>query len=232
MTVFKHLASIFFLLFLGLLLPIVVFAAATCKGYQSGSKTVESGICYYALQRSDNPNYTTDGTQQDCGVAITCAALPSCSSMTANDYHKSSAFHGITDEVQNCRTYAIDPSQTMYKCCAPNNQNNNAPPPPCTLDANGKCNQVSTAIGNIGVNPGTIVGDIFGVLLGLAGGSTIAIIMVAGYKIMFSRGDPESLKGAREQITSAIIGLLFLIFSVAILRVIGVNIFHIPGFNQ
>jgi hypothetical protein len=46
---------------------------------------------------------------------------------------------------------------------------------------------------------------------------------------MSSSGDPERLKGGQELLTSAIAGLIMLIFSVFILRVIGVDILKLPG---
>jgi len=48
---------------------------------------------------------------------------------------------------------------------------------------------------------------------------------------MTSQGSPEAVKSATEQLTSAIIGLLFIILSFVILQIIGVNILHIPGFG-
>ena len=56
--------------------------------------------------------------------------------------------------------------------------------------------------------------------------------MRAGYKFMTSQGDPERVKEAREILTSAVIGLLFLIFSLVILEVIGVDLLGIPGINR
>jgi hypothetical protein len=43
------------------------------------------------------------------------------------------------------------------------------------------------------------------------------LLSFSGYKLITSRGDPEQLKDAREQIGSAIIGFLFIVFSVSIL---------------
>jgi len=48
--------------------------------------------------------------------------------------------------------------------------------------------------------------------------------------MMTSQGDQEKIKAARERITSAIIGFLFLVFSLVLLEIIGVNILRIPGF--
>lgn len=47
--------------------------------------------------------------------------------------------------------------------------------------------------------------------------------------IITSQGDPRRLQSGKELLTAAIAGLLLVIFSVLILRVIGVNILGIPG---
>ena len=46
------------------------------------------------------------------------------------------------------------------------------------------------------------------------------IVATCGYKIMTTHGDPRQLKDAQECITSAIIGLLFIMLSVSILRLV------------
>ena len=49
---------------------------------------------------------------------------------------------------------------------------------------------------------------------------------------MISRGDKEKLQAARETITAAIVGLLFIVLSIVILEIIGVDILKIPGFSR
>ncbi len=91
--------------------------------------------------------------------------------------------------------------------------------------------ECQTAIGPIKVSPAEFVKSIFGILLSLAGGVALVLIIISGYRLMTSQGNPEKIQQAREQLTSAIVGLLFIIFSVTILQVIGVDILHIPGLN-
>lgn len=223
------------LLFIGFLAPSIALAADICSGYDSKdtTHTVQTGICYYQLKQGDNPAFSVDSSIKDCGpFGNNCVALPSCSTMTSTDYHKDPNYHNISDEIQHCATTIIG---NQYFCCAKDDlskQTPAAPPPPCVLDKDGRCTQVNTALGSFKTDPGTIVGNILGILLGISGGIAIIIIMIAGYRIMFTQNDPEKLKAARDMITSAIIGLLFIIFSAAIMQVIGVDILHIPGLNR
>lgn len=106
-------------------------------------------------------------------------------------------------------------------------------PPSCaTLAPDGKCINVNTAIGLISTDPASFVQSIFSIVLGLAGGIALILIMISGYRMMASQGNPEALTAARDQLISTIIGLLFIIFSFVILQVIGVDILRIPGFAK
>lgn len=95
----------------------------------------------------------------------------------------------------------------------------------------GQCTGVNTAIGTIETDPAGFVGRIFSFVLGISGGIALILIMLSGYKYMRSAGNPEAVKAATEQLTSAIVGLLFIIFSFVILQIIGVDILKIPGFE-
>lgn len=94
-----------------------------------------------------------------------------------------------------------------------------------------RCESYESALGAIETDPTKFIARIFAILLSLSGVLVIYFIITAGYKLMMSQGNAEEIQGARETITSAIVGLLFLIFSMIILEVIGISIFHIPGFN-
>lgn len=102
------------------------------------------------------------------------------------------------------------------------------PPPPCDVRGQ-KC---ETALGTISTNPADFVKSIFGIVLSIAGGVALILIMISGYSLMFSQGNQEKVQAAREQLTSAIVGLLFIIFSITILQIIGVDILRIPGLSR
>lgn len=96
------------------------------------------------------------------------------------------------------------------------------------------CNGFScfTAFGNISTKPEGFVTSVFGIILSLVGVVSVLMIIISGYKLMVSQGNPEKLQGAKEQLTAAIVGLLFVIFSFFILQTIGVNLLNLPGFTQ
>lgn len=89
-----------------------------------------------------------------------------------------------------------------------------------------------TAIGCIPSKPEDIIKVVITIGLGLGGGIVLIMIIAGAFMLSTSQGDPNKTKEAKELITSAIIGLLFVIFSVTILQFIGVSILHIPGFGE
>ena len=72
---------------------------------------------------------------------------------------------------------------------------------------------------------------VFRLGIGLAGGLALLCIIYAAFMMQSSQGNPEKLKKAQETITSCIMGLMLIIFSVFILKLIGVDILKIPGFD-
>jgi len=68
--------------------------------------------------------------------------------------------------------------------------------------------------------------------MGVAGGIAFLMILYGGFTIMMSAGNPEKLNSGKEIITSAISGLLLIVFSAVILRIIGIDILGgFPGFG-
>ncbi len=96
-----------------------------------------------------------------------------------------------------------------------------------------KCNEcagrsgVWTAIGCIPVTPSDLFKKVFDLGIGIAGGLAFLLILFGGFQILLSAGNPERLNAGKELITSAVAGLLLIIFSVFLLRLIGVDILGI-----
>lgn len=88
-----------------------------------------------------------------------------------------------------------------------------------------------TAFGCMDANPSTIISSLIMFAIGLAGGIAFLLILFGGFSMMTSAGNPERLNSGRELVTAALSGLILIIFSIFILRLIGVNILGIPGFS-
>ena len=94
--------------------------------------------------------------------------------------------------------------------------------------------EVNTAIGCISTSVDTASGNSFFVsilriAIGLGGGLALLLMLYGVFIVTTSAGIPDKLKEGKEVITSAISGLLFIILSVFLLRLIGVSILGIPG---
>ena len=142
------------------------------------------------------------------------------------------------------------PSATsgLYQCaCVECTQNSHCCPagdPSCgnTCDASNHCQRaqappaggpIQTAIGPIDPsNLQAFIKSLLSIAFGVAGGIAFLLMLFGAFQIMTSAGNPEKMKAGSELITSALTGLLFIVFSIFILRLIGVTILDIPGFGQ
>jgi hypothetical protein len=132
---------------------------------------------------------------------------------------------------------AIDCKGSTPICCAPN-------PKPAggsiiglggiyfeNLECRDK--SINTAIGCIPYNNiAEFAGFFIKWSIGIGSGIAFLLILYAGFMVMTSTGNPQRLKAGQELLTAAITGLVMLIFSVFILRVIGVDILKLPGLSQ
>lgn len=95
-------------------------------------------------------------------------------------------------------------------------------PQPCT-------GGIQTGIGCIPTEAAPFASFFLGYILGIAGIVAFFLIVLAGFQILTSAGNPEKLEGAKQLLTAAVVGALFIIFSVVLLQVIGVNILELRG---
>jgi hypothetical protein len=88
-----------------------------------------------------------------------------------------------------------------------------------------------TAVGCIPTTSQGIVSSVLRIGLAMSGGVALLMLLGAGFMLSTSQGQPEQANKAREMVTSAIVGLLFIIFSVTLLEFIGVSVLRLPGFG-
>lgn len=92
-------------------------------------------------------------------------------------------------------------------------------------------NEINTALGCIDASGTNFVTKLLSFGIGIAGGIAMLLIIFGGFQILTSAGNPERLNEGKELISSAITGLLMIVFSVFLLRIIGVDILGIPSFK-
>ena len=92
---------------------------------------------------------------------------------------------------------------------------------------------IQTAIGCIHVlnTPEEFLSDILRWAVGIGGGIAFLLILYAGFMIMTASGNPERIKAGQELLTSAIGGLILLVFSIFILKFIGIDIMGLDKFG-
>ncbi|MBI4991020.1 hypothetical protein HZB96_02905 [Candidatus Gottesmanbacteria bacterium] len=89
-----------------------------------------------------------------------------------------------------------------------------------------------SAIGCLPIDFSALIKDyIFTTGVGLAGSIAFLYFLYGAFVILTSAGNAEKIEEAKQIITSALTGLLLIIFSIFLLRVIGVDVLALPGFG-
>jgi hypothetical protein len=120
----------------------------------------------------------------------------------------------------------------VYWCCV--SPGATMPPPAAARNdalGSGGCGstEFSTAIGCIptggkGGDSTKMLGFFMGWAVGIGGGLAFLLIVYSGFLLMTSSGNPQRVQAGKELLGAAVGGLLLLIFSVVVLRIIGVDI--------
>lgn len=105
-------------------------------------------------------------------------------------------------------------------------------------DANKECQDCFdegnawTALGCLPTNdPQQFIGWLLKFLIGIGGGIAFVLMLIGAFQVLTSSGNPEKIQSGKQMITSAIAGLLLIIFSLFLLQLIGVQILEIPRFG-
>lgn len=92
--------------------------------------------------------------------------------------------------------------------------------------------EIETAIGCISTKAdgtNSFFASIIKIAVGLGGGLALILMLYGVFIVTTSAGIPDKLKEGSEIITSAVAGLIFILLSVFLLNLIGINILGLPG---
>ena len=92
--------------------------------------------------------------------------------------------------------------------------------------------QIYTALGCIPTSTSGFTASLLAFLAGTAGAIALVIMLIGTIQIMTGGDNPEAVKKGKELFTGAITGLLFIIFSVTLLKIVAGDIIQLPGFTQ
>ncbi len=90
---------------------------------------------------------------------------------------------------------------------------------------------VSTGLGCIPYQPQELVSWVLWFLARVITGISLLLLLYGGIRYVLASGNPEGVEEAKSVITAGVTGLLLTIFSVLILRVIGIDVLGLPGFS-
>ncbi len=186
-----------------------------------------SAICVWVCGNSAGDSVTCGLGTSRCPGSPPSRCQPTNNPACQNNNDSSSCF-----AASNCNW--CEPSRDFTQCCTTDNECSYPPTggqggssvgsADTTCSADGGTG-IKTAIGCIPVeNTQSFAGWILRWAIGIAGGVAFILIIVSGFMITTSSGDPKRLQAGRELLTSAIAGLLLVIFATFILRLIGVDI--------
>ena len=89
---------------------------------------------------------------------------------------------------------------------------------------------IDTALGCMPVSTEGFTSALLTFLAGTAGAISLIIMLMATIQIMTGGDNAEQVKKGKELFTGAITGLLFIIFSVTLLKIIAGDVIQLPGF--
>ncbi len=92
-------------------------------------------------------------------------------------------------------------------------------------------NEVATDFGCFPNDPIGFSQKFYGIGLGFVAGLSLITLIMGGYAIMTSKGQPERVNIGRSYIFYSISGLLLAIFGYVFIQVVLVDILHVPGFK-
>jgi len=90
---------------------------------------------------------------------------------------------------------------------------------------------INTDFGCFPNDPIGFVQRFYGIGLGFVGAVSLIAIIIGGYTILTSRGEPQRVNTGKSWIFYAIGGLLVAIFGYVIIQTVAVDILKIPGFH-
>lgn len=92
--------------------------------------------------------------------------------------------------------------------------------------------KIPTGLGEIETDPIGLVIWFLNFSSQIGGGIAFLLLLYGAFTLMTSAGNPEKVNQGKEIITSALSGLLLIIFAIFLLRFIAVDLLKLPDFQK
>lgn len=89
---------------------------------------------------------------------------------------------------------------------------------------------LATALGCLPYTYQPFVTTLLRFLIGISGGISLAVMLAGVFRLLTSGGDSKMVQSGKDLFGAGVAGLLFVIFSVSLLRLIAADILKLPGF--
>lgn len=89
---------------------------------------------------------------------------------------------------------------------------------------------LATALGCLPYAYQPFVTTLLRFLIGISGGIALVVMLTGVFRLMTSSGDAKAVQSGRDLFSAGVAGLLLVIFSVSLLRLIAADILKLPGF--
>jgi len=189
------------------------------ENFNINKSFIPSGLGVYFIEYQAREFYTIvniDNARISCTVQVRVCApgAAECESTVEPDEE------GGDGDTEDAQSYEICRSNLQPESEAYNN---------CTVCYGNR--GIWTAVGCVDRNPSAMISKIITIGVGILGGIFLLRILAAAFTFATSQGDVKKTSEAKEMLTEAIIGVLFILFSVTILQFIGSSVLKIPGFG-
>lgn len=199
------------------------------------SPTAQESVAIKAINLPKNQDFRAELIVQDDTVKLPqkqnskdsgIVVLPLAAFLVEGNYI--AKLYNASDNKFVCETtFTVGPTKIGTDQAAAKKQTSAVTPCDSSSDNPG----IQTAIGCIHTSPVGFVKDFLKFALGISGGLAFLMMLLGSFQMLTSAGNPDTLSAGKERFTSAIIGLLLVIFSILLLQIIGVDILGIPGFK-
>jgi len=165
---------------------------------------------------------------------IYCDDFVTCNPFPKYDQERPGAF-AVALAVYNNATSKNSPAASPGSSTAPTASSiPGAPSTGTSLNPAGDCGDgyIDTALGCLPYERTEFIMTALRFLIGISGAIALVIMLIATIQIMTAAGDTKKIQSGRDLFFSAVTGLLFLIFSVSLLRIFGADILKLPGFGR